>query len=252
MTFPAAPHCTFRSRYRSNLRSAGPLVVVLVGIDGAGKTTAARALSGLLEPSTPTRVLANYSGRRTITAWLTRLERAGLTIPPQVLDLAESLIRTVNVVANYVRARRFDGVVIMDRHLHCQQALRSARGLSPGWFLGAMMRMLPAADAVVFLDVTPEEAHRRIVARGTDTESLEDLRAYRNGYLGLPGFDGFHRVAADAPLLAVLDDVEEVLSPSCRAMTTADRTAGASERTFPTAVRHSRGTATLARVELNH
>jgi dTMP kinase len=114
-----------------------------------------------------------------------------------------------------------------------------------------MTRSAPAVDAVVFLDVSPEEAHRRITARGTDTATLEDLRAYRDGYLGLPGFDGFHRVAADAPLLAVLDDLEEVVRQSCRTVMTAHRTAGVRVGTFPTAVRHSPGTATHARVELN-
>ncbi|MCU1518242.1 MAG: thymidylate kinase, partial [Pseudarthrobacter sp.] len=244
MTLPAVHHSTSRLDFRS----ASALVVVLLGIDGAGKTTAAHALGKLLAPCTPTLVLANYSGRRTMTAWA---ESLGLTVPPRMLDLAESFIRSVNVVANHVRARHFDGVVIMDRHLHCQQALRAARGLPSGWFLRRMTRLVPPADAVVFLDVSPEEAHRRIIARGTDTETLEDLRAYRDGYLGLPSFDGFHRVTADAPLLAVLDDLEEVVSQSCRARTTAHRTAGANVRTFPTAVRHSRGTATLARVELN-
>lgn len=189
--------------------SARSLLVVLVGIDGSGKTTAAHALSTLLEPSTPTLVLANYSGRRTMMAWS---ERLGITMPARALDLAESVIRSANVITNYFRAHRFDGIVIMDRHLHCQQALRTARGLGRGRFIAAMTRLLPAADAVVFLDVTPEEAHRRILARGTDTETLEDLRAYRAGYLGLPEYSDFHQVTADAPLLAVLDELEETIS----------------------------------------
>ena len=194
---------------RSARGSTGHLVVVLVGIDGAGKTTAAHALRTLLGPSVPALVLANYSGRRTMTAWL---QRSGLIVPVRVLDLAESVVRSANIIANHLRARRFDGVVIMDRHLHCQQALRTARGLHPGRFLTAMAALLPEPDAVVFLDVSPEEAHRRIMERGTDAESLEDLRAYRDGYLALPGFAGFHRVAADAPLPAVLDDLEGIVS----------------------------------------
>jgi dTMP kinase len=183
------------------------LVVVLVGIDGAGKTTAAHALGERLGLSTPTLVLANYSGRRTMTAWL---ERSGLILPVGALDLAESVIRSANVVANHLRARRFDGVVLMDRHLHCQQALRAARGLRRSRVLAAGTRMFPV-DAVVFLDVSPEEAHRRITERGADAESLEDLRAYRDGYLALPGFAGFHRVVADVPLPAVLDDLEGIV-----------------------------------------
>ena len=245
MTFPALRRFTSRS----DVRSTNAFVVVLVGIDGAGKTTPAHALSRLLGSSTPILVLANYSGRRTMAAWL---QRTGVSVPPRILDLAESVIRSANVIANHVRARKFDGVVIMDRHLHCQQALRTARGLGRGRVLAALTRVLPAPDAVVFLDVSPEEAYRRITARGTDTENLEDLRAYRDGYISLPGYTGFHRVAADAPLIAVLDSLEDLLGDLRRGATMARRITRASGRTSLTAARHSRGTATLPRIELNH
>ena len=43
-------------------------LVVLLGIDGSGKTTAAGAFKDLL-PSTPVLVLGNYSGRKTSAGW---------------------------------------------------------------------------------------------------------------------------------------------------------------------------------------
>lgn len=201
------------------------VVVALVGIDGAGKTTAASALGRLLGTTTPTLVLANPSGRRTMTAWTARL---GLSVPPRILDLLESLVRAVNVLTNHLRAHRFDGVVILDRHLHCQQALRTTRGLPRGRFLAALTRMLPASDVVVFLDVSPEEAFRRIVVRGADTERVEDLRAYRAGYLGLPEFDGFRRVDADGPLPGVLDELEEIVTGEGRHLEPLPRATGRS------------------------
>ncbi|MHA7192034.1 nucleoside/nucleotide kinase family protein [Arthrobacter sp. MDT2-16] len=184
------------------------LVIVLVGIDGAGKTTAAHALKERLESFMPTRVMANYSGRRTMTRWTNSL---GIAVPPRLLDLAESAVRSVNVGMNLVRTRNFDGVVIMDRHLHCQQALRRTRGLRRGRLLAALITLLPALDAVVFLDVTPEEAHSRIALRGTDTEKLEDLHAYGAGYLGLSELDSFHQIAAGRLLANILDDLENLI-----------------------------------------
>ncbi|PPB49204.1 thymidylate kinase [Arthrobacter pityocampae] len=194
---------------RSSSRPARRMVIALVGIDGAGKTTAAAALGRLLGTTIPTMVLANPAGRRTMTAWTAQL---GVAVPPRVLDLIESVVRVTNVLANHVRARRFGGVVILDRHLHCQQALRAARGLPHGRLLAVLARMLPAPDVVVFLDVSPEEAVRRITARGVDSERVEDLRAYRDGYLGLPGVAGFRRVEADGPLLGVLDELEDIVA----------------------------------------
>ncbi|MHA7283932.1 AAA family ATPase [Arthrobacter sp. TMS2-4] len=203
-------------RARTSSRSSCPsrrFVVALVGIDGAGKTTAASALGRILATTTPTMVLANPSGRRTMTAWTARL---GLSVPSRVLDLLESGVRVVNVLTNHLRARRFDGVVILDRNLHCQQALRATRGLQRSRLLDALARWLPAPDVVVFLDVSPEEAFRRIAARGTDTERLDDLRAYRDGYLGLPDVAGFRRVDADGPLPGVLEELEEVVAGSAQ------------------------------------
>lgn len=100
-------------------------MIVLVGIDGVVKTTAARALSQLLKPSTPTLILANYSGRRTMTAWA---ERFNITLPTGMLDFAESVISSANVIPNQCRSRSFEGVIIMDRHLRCQQALLPVAG----------------------------------------------------------------------------------------------------------------------------
>ncbi len=198
-------------------------VVALVGIDGAGKTTAASALGGLLGTTTPTMVLANPSGRRTMTAWTARL---GLDVPPRSLDLLESVVRAVNVLTNHLRAHRFDGVVILDRHLHCQQALRTTRGLPRGRFLAALARTLPAPDVVVFLDVSPEEALRRITARGADTERVEHLRAYRDAYRGLPEFAGFRRVDADGAQPRVVEELEGIVGGAGRVAAwcaTADR-----------------------------
>ncbi|WP_323959541.1 AAA family ATPase [Arthrobacter sp. JZ12] len=210
-------------------RARRSTVVVLTGIDGSGKTTVARALGNLLAPEVPTLVLANYSGRRLIKGWT---ERLGLTLSPRTLDAVESTIRLFNVVLNQLRARFFDGVVIMDRDLSCQQALRAARGLPPARFLAVLKRLLPAPDVALFLDVSVEEAHRRIARRGTDSETLAHLSAYRDGYLSLPDFARFNRINADGPLLSVLDQVEEQLRPA-----TAGRPQAASRRNQPVPVR---------------
>jgi dTMP kinase len=169
-----------------------PALIVLLGIDGAGKSTAAREVEELL-PDTPVLVLGNYSGRKTISALA---QRFGVSLPVQVADVLETAVRVFNVLLNHLRAARFDGVVIMDRHLYCQLALRKARGIRRRRGLSVLLGLLPQAQAVVYFDVPAELAHERIIVRGEDQETLEDLEKFRKGYAALPWYPAFMVVNA--------------------------------------------------------
>lgn len=162
-------------------------LIVVLGIDGAGKSTAAQAVAGLF-PGTPVLVLGNYSGRKTIAALAQRFR---LPLPGQVADVLETTVRVFNVLLNHLRAARFDGVVIMDRHLYCQLALRKARGIRSRGLLEALLGVLPQAHAVVYFDIPAEQAHERIALRGEDQETLEDLQRFHKAYTELPWYPGF-------------------------------------------------------------
>ncbi|WP_159801348.1 AAA family ATPase [Arthrobacter zhaoguopingii] len=185
------------------------MILVLIGIDGAGKTTAAHALAAHVPPGTDVLVLGNYSGRKTFTRWA---RRVGLQPPAWLMDTAETLVRLINVLVNSAKAARFDGLVIMDRHLHCQLALRAARGLRRGVLLPAALRLLPRPGAVVLLDLPAEQAQLRITARGTDIENLDELQAYRTAYLAQAGAGGHPVIDAGRALEAVVADLQGVLS----------------------------------------
>ncbi|WP_426764386.1 thymidylate kinase [Pseudarthrobacter sp. 1G09] len=174
------------------------MIIVLTGIDGSGKSTAARALvQAVRSRGGKAMLLSNHAGRRTMSILAASL---GVQLPPRAADAAETLLRVTNVLVSHLRACCFDGVVIMDRHLHCQLALRTTRGLPRGRFLPWLLSALPRPAAVVHLDLDPAEAHRRITVRGTDSETLADLVAFRDAYAGLPEFGSF--VQADASLPA--------------------------------------------------
>ncbi|GAA3677337.1 hypothetical protein GCM10023081_14540 [Arthrobacter ginkgonis] len=176
--------------------------VVLLGIDGAGKTTAARALIAAERAAGREAVLVrNPAGRR----WLSRVaSRLGVEVPVRWKERFETVVRSVNVLFAHARAALFarrvpqgvGGLVVMDRHLACQLALREVRGLPRGRFLPWLARRLPAPDAVVLLDVPAEEAYARIHARGEDHEPLAYLQAARAAYLGLAAAEGWHVIDA--------------------------------------------------------
>ena len=173
------------------------MLIVLTGIDGAGKTTAARALvDAARQAQTGALLLGNYAGRRSMSLLSDSL---GVHLPRALADVIETAIRSFNVLVSHRRARRFRGLVVMDRDLHCQLALRHMHGLARGRLLPLLIRALPQPDLVIYLDVEPRVAHKRILARGTDSERIEDLEALRQAYLALPEFPGFTCVPANGP-----------------------------------------------------
>lgn len=179
---------------QSAQRIEPPLLIVLTGIDGAGKTTAARtAVEAARLAGGNALLLRNHAGRRNMSQWF---ERSGIPLSPRLADALETVIRTVNVLVSHARARSFSGLVVMDRHLYCQLALRSVRGLPHGRFLPWLLKRLPAPDLMIHFDVAPEQALERILLRGTDSETLEELTALSEGYRALPEFPGFVRIDA--------------------------------------------------------
>lgn len=189
--------------------------MVLTGIDGSGKTTAARALVDAARHSGINAVLLrNYAGRRAMSVLGAK---TGVHLGPRPADFIETAVRTFNVLNSHRRARRFPGLVVMDRHLHCQLALRKAQGLPRGRLLPWLIRTLPQPDLVLHLDVDPREARARVIARGTDSERLEDLTSLREAYQSLPEFRRFTTIPAAGTPAEVLSRLHDAITNAgCR------------------------------------
>lgn len=186
------------------------MLIVLTGIDGSGKTTAAQALvDAARQTGNSALFLPNYAGRRRISLMSAAL---GVRMPARLADFIETAVRTFNVLNSHRRAWRFQGLAVMDRHLHCQLALRKMHGLPRGRFLPFLIRTLPQPDLVIYLDVDPHEAHARVVARGTDSERLEDLECLRGAYQSLPEFCRFTSITADGLPSEVLSRLQTALA----------------------------------------
>ncbi len=154
-------------------------------------------------------LLRNHAGRRNLTQWSAR---SGIPLGPRLADALETVIRTFNVVVSHTRASRFPGLVVMDRHVYCQLGLRSVRGIPRGRFLPWLLRHLPKPDLVIHFDLAPEQALERILLRGTDTETLEELTALSDGYRALPEFSGFLRIDAGVAQNEVLDALIDAIN----------------------------------------
>ncbi len=186
------------------------MLIVLTGIDGSGKSTAARALVAAARADGENALLlSNHAGRRGMSVLS---ERLGIRWPRPLADAVETTLRVANVLVSHARASRFDGLVVMDRHLHCQLALRAAKGLPRGRLLPWLMSSLPEPGAVAHLDVEPALAHQRIVARGTDSETLADLAALRDAYRSMPEHAGFVLLDADCLPAEVVGRLKRIVN----------------------------------------
>ena len=195
------------------------MIIVLTGIDGSGKSTAARALVDAAQAAGENALLlSNHAGRRSMSVLA---ERLGIRWPRRLADAVETTLRVANVLISHARASRFHGLVVMDRHLHCQLALRAAKGLPRGRALPWLMSSLPEADEVVHLDVEPGLAHQRIMARGTDSETLADLVALRDAYRSMPEYAGVVQLDADCPPAEVLARLKRIVDTRTRRAETA-------------------------------
>ncbi|MFC4396676.1 thymidylate kinase [Arthrobacter sedimenti] len=186
------------------------MIIVLTGIDGSGKSTAARSLVASVRARGGRALLvSNHAGRRVMSLAAGRL---GVRLPARLADAVETVLRVGNVLLSHLRATRFDGLVVMDRHLHCQLALRRAKGLPRGRFLPWLLARLPQPDAILHLDLDHAEAHRRISARGTDSETLDDLAAFNRGYRELPEYAAFLRIDASRTAVEVAAEMDRWLA----------------------------------------
>lgn len=200
------------------------MIIVLTGIDGSGKSTAAQTLvSAAQAEGGNALLLSNHAGRRSMSVWSAKL---GIQVPARLADAIETSFRVFNVLVSQARANRFQGLVVMDRHLHCQLALRRAKSLRRGRVLPWLISALPAPDAVVHLDVEPELAHQRIVARGTDSETLADLVALRDAYRSMPEYPGFVQLDADCAPAEVVDRLARTVSAEAMAQPEAGTSVG--------------------------
>lgn len=181
------------------------MTIALTGIDGAGKSTAGRLLAQrLVRSGHPAIITVNPCGRSSMKIWCQRLR---LRVPAGWLDAVETSIRCANVLVSHLRAKYFPGIVIMDRYLYCQLALKRVRGLSPGRWLPLLLRILPTPDIVFYFNVPADVASNRVLQRATDFETVEALKSFDLAYRELDHFSSFVMINAGDSSEHLVDEI---------------------------------------------
>ncbi len=159
------------------------MIVVIEGIDGAGKTTIAKALVKELKRRGYDVI---YLREPTDSEWGRRIREARNLSPKEELELFLK-DREWDVKHNILPALKDGKIVVMDRYYHSTIAYQGAKGIDPN-YIRKLNERFPKPDLVVVLDVRPETALGRIKKRGKEPdefEKLEYLRRVRDIYLSM-------------------------------------------------------------------
>ncbi|MFF5173848.1 dTMP kinase [Micromonospora sp. NPDC000089] len=194
---------------------ARSVIVALVGVDGSGKSTQAKALARRLAAAgVPATYFENAGGRPLWNALARRLgRRDGVHLfGRRVYPALEASVRWLAIARSVLAVRLTGRVGVMDRWTWCQYVIMRARVDRGEWLVRAAYRLFPRPDLVCFLAVPPASAQRRVSERGIDTEELAHLTALDAAYRALPEFGSFVVIDGDRTPDEVAAALDRVLA----------------------------------------
>ncbi len=196
-----------------------PLIIAVLGVDGAGKTTQSKLLAAWLSAEgVPASYFENPGGRRVTDRLAGRLGRGDtrglLGSSGQVV--VEIAVRTAALARARISSQVTGRVAVMDRYSYCQYALIRARVDRGERLARAILRWFRAPDAVFFLSVTEDVAQHRVEVRGYDREELDYLAAFTKAYWSLPEATTFQRLDATGSIDEVQARLREAVGSVVR------------------------------------
>lgn len=196
--------------------------IVFEGIDGSGKSTHIKSLSGELRQMGLNVLHTSEPSRNGVGSFIKRYARSGgQRLPPETEALLFAADRYEHVKSIIEPALRHGRVVVSDRYLYSSLAYQGASGVSLDW-IREMNRFAPKPDLAILLDIHPEFSLSRVKRRRTVFEAAEYLRKVREIYLQLSRQGELVKVDADRPKRVVqaelLDMVQELLESKGKGM----------------------------------
>jgi dTMP kinase len=155
--------------------------VAFCGIDGSGKTTQVAAAheylattADVLLTKQPTDLYRNDADVRALLDM-----RTGGALLIAELALLSAFDRARHVRTQILPALAGDGCVITDRYVYSTYSYFMARGINDLGWLKDINRLAPEPDLTIYIDVEPQVAATRIIARDGSSRKREELDLVR-------------------------------------------------------------------------
>jgi len=184
-------------------------LIVIEGIDGAGKTTQARALLRRLRRRG---FACRYFREPSRGRWGREIKRLALTAGSMTPEEELALFlrdRRENVARNIRPALRAGRIVVLDRYYYSTIAYQGAKGIDPERIRRIHEKFAPRPDLVFILDLGAAAGLARIAGRRTRDALFERasyLAKVRRIFRGLAG-PGIVHLDARRPPGAVADEI---------------------------------------------
>jgi dTMP kinase len=193
-------------------------LIVFQGIDGAGKTTQAKALSAWLSTfHAPVFdfIGVNFSWLRALLDQVARengCEDHVALLGPDTARVAIGLLVLRDLVERLGPMLLTEGAyVVADRYSYGHYVLARRFRASNEALLRRLFSVLPEPDLTIFLSITPRAAKRRLAGRGVDDESLSHLEQLDRLCRELPEFESFAVIDAEQQADAVRQDIRSLV-----------------------------------------
>jgi dTMP kinase len=152
--------------------------VAVCGIDGSGKTTQVGVARDYLLTTTPHVLLTKqptdlYRNDPEVRALLD-MRRDGAYLTSELALLA-AFDRARHIRTQVMPALAGDGCVITDRYVYSTYCYFMARGITDLGWLKSINRLAPEPDLTIYIDVPPEVAAQRVIARDGSSRKREEL-----------------------------------------------------------------------------
>lgn len=194
------------------------ILVSMAGLDGAGKTTQAKLLAQWLTGDGYSVAIEAPPGpslaRRTLSELAGELGIADFhdVFGPDATHLITAFMRYRDWAERVLPVLPTCQWVVTDRSAVCHYAAANAVGATNEADLRLVLGRLPRPDLIIYLDVSPQEAHRRLTARGgAGQEEMAFLRANDRAYRELPEFGDFKIVPGSGSVEQVQARLREAL-----------------------------------------
>lgn len=143
--------------------------IVIDGLDGSGKDTQARLLKEHLSKNGNSVIIRAHPAQDNS---LGRLSKKALMRKGQFMRMVATLFYGFDVIRSILLYCKKDNTVIFVRYIMASAYLPRPI-IRPVY--AVVSKLLPTSEEMFFLDVAPEEALRRVKARGEAEEMFETL-----------------------------------------------------------------------------
>jgi dTMP kinase len=167
-------------------------LIAFCGLDGSGKSTQIELLKTTLEGRGK-----NCKVFKQPTSWFRqhpvvrrRLDQSDDSTDLRFISLLSAADRLLQQTSMVIPSLTEGSIVLMDRYVYSAYAYMHARGLHDAEWLVEINKFAIHPDRVIYLDVPPEVAFERILARDGESSKREEqnvelMRRVRDRYLEL-------------------------------------------------------------------